>query len=138
MRFEGLDGRSYTVHSSHYKVVGNRGGRSELSQYHKKARTLVQEIFKGYQILEEMKVQGAQFRNLYLDFFVPTLSLAIEVHGRQHYEFVPFFHKNRRGYIDSRKRDRLKREWCEHNELRLIELKYSDSEEEWRRQLERR
>ena len=30
--------------------------------------------------------------NLYYDFVIPELKIIIEVHGEQHYEFIPFFH----------------------------------------------
>lgn len=137
MKFRGLDGRDYNTSVNDYKVIGSIGSRAVRSSYHLKARTLIQEKFKGYQIMEEMKIRGANLRGLYLDFYVPNLQLAVEVNGRQHYEFVKHFHKGRQGWIDSLKRDRLKREWCELNDIQLITFKYSE-EEIWESQIDDR
>jgi len=138
MKFKGLNGRTYTVYVRDYKVVKARDGRGKRSSYHKRARGLLGRMYKGYTVLEEMKIQGAHTSTLFLDFFIPTLSIAVEVHGEQHYKFIPHFHRNRVGYRDSLKRDRLKREWCELNELDLVTLKFSDDTKHWRKQLEER
>ena len=75
---------------------------------------------------------------LYLDFFIPNLMLAVEVHGRQHYEYVPFFHKTKAGYLKARARDEDKKEWCELNNINLIALNYLEDENSWRKSLEKR
>jgi hypothetical protein len=64
--------------------------------------------------------------------------LGIEVHGRQHYEFCKFFHKTMAGFLQSNKRDFIKEDWCELNDIELIVLKYSDSIEDWRNQIDSR
>ena len=38
----------------------------------------------------------------------------------------------------SKRRDKIKLEWCEINNINLIELKYSDNIDLWRQQIERR
>jgi len=137
MKFKGLNGRDYNVDLNEFKVVGSRGSRGKRSSYHKAARKLLQRKFNGYQILEEMKVQGASTRTLYLDFFIPVLDIAVEVHGEQHYKFIKHFHKNRTGYINALKRDRLKKEWCEFNGLDYIVFKFSE-QVEWENQIDDR
>jgi hypothetical protein len=54
------------------------------------------------------------FRNqrLFLDIFVPQLALVIEVHGRQHDNFVEHFHGSIENFRSSRRRDSLKEEWA--------------------------
>lgn len=55
-----------------------------------------------------------------LDFFLPKRKLAYEVQGRQHTEFVPFFHKNEAGFKEHQTRDSNKKRFCEINEITLI------------------
>ncbi len=106
------------------------------------ARKLLAEMFKGYTVLEEVKLPGSRCPSkksaLFLDFFIPSLSLGIEVHGQQHYEFCKFFHKTKAGFLTAKKRDFIKEDWCELNSIELIVLKYSDSIEHWRNQIDSR
>jgi hypothetical protein len=44
------------------------------------------ELFPREIICEEVPVTGERF---VLDFFVPSLRMVVECHGRQHYEHVP-------------------------------------------------
>ena len=53
----------------------------------------------------------------------------IEIHGRQHYEYVPFFHGSYLGFSDSLKRDRDKKEWCFLNKISLVVLPYNRVED---------
>jgi hypothetical protein len=74
------------------------------------------------QIFEEVYVLG---ENLYLDFFIPSLKLVVEVNGRQHETFVPHFHGTKRDFVLQQQRDRRKAEWCLKNgfELRMYTAK---------------
>ena len=69
--------------------------------------------------------------NGYADFNIPSRKLVVEVHGRQHYEFNEFYHKTKRGYQKSRARDRDKIAWCQLNDIDIVILKYSETENEW-------
>lgn len=62
---------------------------------------------------------------------MPSISLAVEVHGKQHYEFVPFFHKTKADFLLARKRDRDKLEWCNLNDVTLVTLPH-DEEDQWK------
>ena len=62
----------------------------------------------------------------------------VEVHGRQHYEYVPFFHVNKLGFVKSKLRDSDKREWCEINDIEFVELPYNMTDDEWREKIELR
>lgn len=70
-------------------------------------------------ILEEIAIPGERF---VLDYLIPAANLAVECQGRQHDEFVPFFHANRQGFHAQQDRDSRKRRWCELNNLHLIEV----------------
>jgi len=84
-----------------------------------------------YVIYEEVEMPGTR---LALDFLIPTLPLAVEVQGRQHYVFIKHFHKTREKFIDQLKRDRIKAEWLDLNNIPLVLL--DDGEiDDWREQI---
>jgi very-short-patch-repair endonuclease len=66
-----------------------------------------------------------RYRNqrLFLDIFVPQLALVIEVHGRQHDNYVPHFHGSIDGFRAYKRRDSLKEEWAAENGLTFISLR---------------
>jgi len=137
MRVLGFNGREYSWNLAKYNtsnmVTKNR------SKYHLKAREIISSIYHSYVVLEEVKLPGSVIAEkksvLYFDFFLPNLRLAIEVHGQQHYEYTPFFHKNKAAFLQGLNRDEDKARWCELNDIELIVLKYSGAEDEWREQL---
>lgn len=68
------------------------------------------------------------FKNqrLFLDIFMPQFGIVIEVHGRQHDEFVEHFHGDARGFRESKRRDSLKEEWIAESGYTLIALRASE------------
>lgn len=70
-------------------------------------------------IFEEINVPGDGF---ILDFFIPSLGLIVECHGRQHTEHIRHFHKTKVDFHKQQDTDRRKRHWCELNGFRLIEI----------------
>lgn len=77
-------------------------------------------------------------KKLFLDFYIPTFGLAIEVHGQQHFEFSSFYHKSKLDFMLSQANDNKKAEWCQLNGINLIVLAYNEKEEEWKAKLENR
>lgn len=90
------------------------------------ALSLLKKLFPNRLIYEEITTPD----NLYLDIFIPCLPLIVEVHGKQHYEFVPFFHKTKANFLLAKKRDRDKVEWANLNKIPIAELPY-DQQENW-------
>lgn len=132
MKVKGLDGREYSWNISKHSVAPNSTrSRSEL---HLEARKLLKVAYPSYSILEELYLPGSN--GLYLDFFVSQLSLAVEVHGRQHFEFVQHFHGNKLAFLNAKKRDNTKKQWLLMNNISLLELRY-DEVEKWDEQIAR-
>jgi hypothetical protein len=69
-------------------------------------------------------VTGGSY-NLELDCFDRDLGLAVEYNGRQHMEYIPFFHKNKEAFYNQKYRDELKRRMCKDNGIILIEVPYT-------------
>jgi hypothetical protein len=63
-------------------------------------------------------------KNLELDIYNEDIKVAIEFNGRQHYEFVPFFHKNYEDFLTQRYRDEMKKAKCKDEGIHLIEIRY--------------
>ena len=131
MKVTGLNGREYNLNVSKY----NR--KRTGSKLHECARDLLKELFPMYLLLEEVPLLGSKdptssaTKTLVADFLIPELKIIIEVQGRQHKEYVPHFHKTKANFFRARRRDNLKREWCELNEFTLIELDHDDKD--WRK-----
>lgn len=137
MKVRGINGKEYVWNLSDYDVFYD--DTRKRSKYHLRARNLLKEIYHSYRILEEVKLPGSTALNrksvLYLDFYIPNLNKAFEVHGEQHYSYNPFFHKSKADFLKSKARDEDKIEWCNLNDIEIIILKYSESEDEWRQSI---
>ena len=138
MKVIGLNDREY--HLDLKKYIVRADDKTKKSKYHLLARKLIKETFNGHTVLEEVKLPGSRDPSkkstLFLDFLVPGVMMAIEVHGQQHYEYSPFFHKTKAGFYQSLIRDEIKTEWCKLNNFNLVVLKYSDNIDRWRKQIE--
>lgn len=137
MNVTGINGKQYVWNLSKYDVKKNN--TRARSKFHLRARDLLNEIFHSYRILEEVKLPGSTALHrkgvLYLDFYIPQIKRAFEVHGQQHYEYTPFFHKTKADFIVAKAKDEDKIEWCKLNGIQITVLKYSDSKEDWRKQI---
>jgi hypothetical protein len=90
------------------------------SKIQKQVKDIVREIWECHIVYEEFPVFGTRYS---LDFFNASRNIAIEVQGTQHTKFNPFFHKgNPLNFGQQLKRDDAKRDFCEKNDITLIEL----------------
>ena len=62
---------------------------------------------------------------LKFDFYLPDLNIIIECQGKQHYEPVQIFGGEER-FKTQLKCDEIKKEWCRNNNIKLIEISYTD------------
>jgi hypothetical protein len=127
-----LDGVAHPWHLTGNMSKGRTANRSSL---HLQARGLLASEFPTLQILEEVSIQLRRSEILYLDFYLPLTRTCIEVHGEQHYKFVPFYHNNMLGFLKAQKRDKEKTEWCEINYIKQIILPYNENIDEWKKRL---
>jgi hypothetical protein len=99
------------------------------SEGHNRARSLLKTLFPTQKILEEVPLAGT---NLKADFYLPLQNIMIEVQGEQHFNYNPFFHGSKMGFIKGQQNDDLKKQWCKLNNVRLVELPQNESDEQWR------
>lgn len=105
---------------------------AKTSALHVQARDLLTAFFPYLNILEEVYIPG---EHQYIDLYVPLERLAVEVHGRQHFEYVQHYHYDMAGFINQKKRDARKADWCELNKIRLLILPYNEDIDEWKSRL---
>lgn len=94
-----------------------------ISYGQSKLRDLLREIYPTYILEEEFHLGN----NLRLDLFIRDLGLAFEFHGRQHYEFVEFFHGTYENYLRSLQRDTDKQDKCLQLGICLIIFSFESS-----------
>lgn len=61
---------------------------------------------------------------VFIDFYLPEYNIFIEYNGKQHYEYVQYFHKTRYDFTRQQIRDNIVRSYCEQNNIKLIEIPY--------------
>lgn len=59
-------------------------------------------------------------QNLEIDCFNKQLGLGVEFSGRQHFEFIPYFHTSRKYFQKQLQRDETKARLCRENGVKLI------------------
>jgi hypothetical protein len=80
----------------------------------------------GYDVIENfrpkwLKTKSSQ-RALEIDVFIPELHVGVEIHGKQHFEHVPFFHQTDEDFERAIRLDMEKRIACAENGVFLFEI----------------
>lgn len=127
MKTIGLDGNEFNITLTGLTSKSSLNNKSSL---HLEAREIIKNIYPTLQVLEEVTIRLRKSETLYMDFFIPLNKKCIEVHGEQHYEFTPFYHRTKLDFLKQKKRDRDKKEWCDINNIVYIELPYN-KQKQW-------
>ena len=96
-----------------------------MSEISEKVYSLLRKCFPHNIIIKEhfVKFKGVK---LFFDFYIKELRVLIEVQGKQHTQFIKHFHGSKEGFIRSRKRDNLKVEYAQENNLLLVQIYYDE------------
>jgi hypothetical protein len=122
MRFKTLFGATRTVKKAKNYLINWDGPSRSKIQY--RTKQFLKEYWRNHIVFEEFPVAGTK---LSLDFYNANKKVAVEVQGKQHTKYVPFFHgKNKINYINQLKRDQDKLKFCELNGIQLIEIYEED------------
>jgi hypothetical protein len=99
-----------------------------MSDFEETIEVLLAEAFPRCLVRPQypVKFNGDQ---LFIDFFIPSMNVAIECQGEQHYKFIPHFHKDKEGFAAHQARDAAKRVWASKNKVTLIEIPYNECPE---------
>lgn len=93
------------------------------SKFQKNVKDFLVSYWKHDIVFEEFRVVGTM---LSLDFYNANKKIAVEVQGDQHTKFVKHFHKTRLKYLDQLNRDQKKLDFCNLNDILLVEIYSSD------------
>jgi len=93
-------------------------GKSKSKFQHDIGKQLAEQ-YPHDRIYEEVVVGG---ENFVLDFFIPSIKMVVECHGRQHVYHTRHFHKTVQDFHRQQDTDQRKRDWCELNGFRLVEI----------------
>lgn len=65
-------------------------------------------------------------KKLPFDFYLPDFNKIIEYNGEQHYKKTGYFEKRAGGLLGVQYRDKIKKDYCINNNIKLIEIKYTE------------
>jgi len=117
MRFYKLNGSVTSKDVTKYLIEWSAKSRSK---YQSSVKFALQPYWKTQVVYEEFPVVGTKMT---LDLVNLTKRIALEVQGEQHQTYNPFFHgKSKVKFWHQLDRDIKKREWCELNDLRIVEV----------------
>lgn len=118
MRFKTLTGAERTVKKARSYLIDWDGQSRSKIQF--QAKQFLKKYWSNHIVFEEFPVAGTK---LSLDFYNANKKIAVEVQGKQHTKYVPFFHgSNKINYLNQLKRDRDKLKFCEINNIQLVEI----------------
>ena len=117
MTFFDSKGRKKTIKSPS-KYLIDWDGKS-LSKFQKAAKDFLRPYWKFDYVFEEFPMIGSKNR---FDIYNATKRVVVELMGKQHEKFVPFFQKNRANFLRQVKRDLDKHEFCKRNNIILVEF----------------
>jgi len=136
MRVIDLDGDYCNWNITGYSPKNN--DKRPRSSLHIRARNIIKDLFTTSKVLEEVPIKLRRTQTLYLDFYLPLQKLCIEVHGEQHYKFIPFYHQNMLSFAKALKKDKEKVEWCQINNIEVVELPFNEKDDDWKRRIQDR
>tara|TARA_B100000242_G_C42948218_1_gene439714 strand:+ start:359 stop:769 length:411 start_codon:yes stop_codon:yes gene_type:complete len=118
MRFKTLTGAERTVKKPRSYLINWDGESRSKIQF--QAKQFLKKHWCNHIVFEEFPVAGTK---LSLDFYNANKKIAVEVQGKQHTKYVPFFHgSNKINYLNQLKRDQDKFKFCELNDIQLVEI----------------
>lgn len=93
-----------------------------------KSENLCRRIIQTLTGRQFIKIRPPFLKGLELDGYCEELNLAFEYQGKQHYYYIPHFHRNGiRDLISQNLRDKIKKILCDKTGIRLITIPYSYS-----------
>lgn len=107
----------------HHHLAG-QGCRACVREYKLEVRTANELNKRGIEFLKD-KTPFAWLGHLQLDFYIPTLNIAIECQGIQHYKPRPRFGGDK-GYAVQIERDKRKKTLCDSHDIPLYFISYKD------------
>lgn len=122
MKFKTLTGSTRKILALHkYNIDWHAPSRSK---FQKSVKDFLHDYWSRHVVFEEFPIAGTRMT---LDFYNANEKIAIEVQGGQHTKYIPFFHGGyKNNYLMQLKRDHQKHDFCELNDIKLVEIYEKD------------
>ena len=122
MEFQTIYGKVKRVKNLKKRIINWEA--SSRSKRQKAVKDFLKDYWYNHVTFEEFPVVGTR---LSLDFYNANKRVAVEVQGSQHTKYNKFFHGgHKNNYLEQLKRDQIKAEFCEVNDIILVEIYDSD------------
>lgn len=122
MKFIGLNGKVKSLKKPEKFLIDWRGKSRSIFQ--KDVKDFLKDYWKYDFVYEEFPIVGTK---LSLDFYNSSKKIAVEVQGIQHIRYSPFMHGGSKvNFLNQISRDGKKLEFCEKNDIVLVEIFPSD------------
>lgn len=101
-----------------------------MSKFQQKVLVILHEIFPNKEIVSEKTfddlINPKTGNHLRIDFYLPSLKMAIECDGLQHSDENHYFNQLtiKNGHTPSQITDSIKEEYCKQNNIRLVRIPY--------------
>ena len=122
MEFQTINGKIKRVKNLKKRIID--WDAASRSKRQKAVKDFLKDYWYHHVTFEEFPVVGTR---LSLDFYNANKKVAVEVQGSQHTKYNKFFHGGyNNNYLEQLKRDQMKAEFCEVNDIILVEIYDSD------------
>lgn len=123
----GTHTRRYRESSHHSSTYPRRSPAPMMSQGERVCKEYLERLFeRPFEKSRPPFLHNAVTQDvLEIDLYNADLRLGVEYNGRQHYEFVPYFHTTRDKFQTQRYRDHMKKDLCAKNNVMLIVVPYT-------------
>jgi hypothetical protein len=122
MKFKTLNGKERFLKNAKKYIINWEAKSKSNIQW--RVKQFLLPYWKHDVVFEEIRVVGTR---LSLDIYNANKKIAIEVQGKQHQTYNPYFHGNdRRKWLSQLKRDDLKLQFCLTNGIKLVEIYETD------------
>jgi hypothetical protein len=111
-----------------YHTIPNHASETHGSSIlERKTRIILERIFNKpfVKIRPDFLVNELTGKNMEIDLYNDELGLAVEVQGKQHYKYTPYFHRSEEVFQNQQARDQLKKEKILAAGLIFIEVPYT-------------
>jgi len=122
MKFKTLNGKDKLLKNAKKYIINWEGKSKSNIQW--KVKQFLFSYWKHDIVFEELRIVGTR---LSIDIYNANKKIAIEVQGKQHLSYNPYFHGNDRlKWLSQLRRDDLKLKFCLTNDIKLVEIYETD------------
>lgn len=109
---------------AYYHLNGNGCQSCKISKGENAIKKYLESIYVNFTINKKFD-DCKHINHLPFDFYLPEYKMCIEFDGGQHFKPVSFF-EGEKGFLLTQKRDKIKNEYCEKNNIPLLRIPFTD------------